>query len=160
MVNKDRFMAECELETMNPCIEVLHSAVCAHAASLSGTSAHIEKAFYEKARQMLEVIETLKDETGIFSISTLQAYILLASYEIKRGYCMRSCGTIHRAAWLSKLLKLHLLDSPTKNSSTSAMDRSILEEYRRTFWALVQLRAFTSVVFDWQAPPDCAEVWQ
>lgn len=158
MINKERFLAECELETMEPAVELLHSAVCTHAASLAGTSTHVEEAFYDKSRQMLRHVGTLKDQSGLFNICTIQAYVILGSYEIKRGHCLRSCGTIHRASWVARLMKLHLLDSQARNLFFSTLEPARLEEYRTTFWALVQLRAFTSVIFDWQAPPDYAEV--
>lgn len=105
-------------------------------ASASAASAHFRElgaTLYESARQTLE---TMSDDDP--DVEQIQAWLLLANYEIIRMPHQQATMTINRA--LKMLQVAHVDDIGTRRSNPAYLsgqynnEWSHLEEPRRTFW--------------------------
>ena len=134
----------------------LRYAIWAHAALLSPAYIPLSEKFYHQARKHIEDIDREADQ-GFFTISALQALVLIALFEIKQTCFTRSWASVARATCLAHALSLHTMDGdshPGKDNGRKALlprtdDPSELEERRRTFWVVLQINCFSSVSVSW-----------
>ena len=124
-------------------------------------------ALYTQARGLLDMCEREGNGAGLTSIDTLQAFLMVAFYELQRPNLSRAWMTLGRAIRLSKLMGLHQMDSntlPTHTANTAeAHMRSpmwtphpsaslpgsdcpfIVEERRRAYWHMYILDSFAGI---------------
>ncbi|CAN9209202.1 unnamed protein product [Alternaria alternata] len=158
-VSRDRFIAD-STSGGSPATSALVYAValvgCAH--SLGGTER--QATCYNFARDYVERCERkdlMKD------MNCLQALLLIGRFEAMSRKLERSWLTLGRAAMLCRLLRLHQMDAVRhdqgiqngKNDSgilsglPYTEDVALLEERRRTFWALYILQSYVKTRTGW-----------
>lgn len=123
----------------------LRLALWAHAALRCRSYAHAVDACYAHARRCLERVE-LENPVASTSIAALQAYILIALLEFKKGIFSRAWVSVNRALWTAQLLALHRMDAKPGGGSGSAAHA---ERCRRAFWAAFVLDMFIRVGARW-----------
>lgn len=92
-------------------------------------------------------------ETGIemVSVENLQACVLLAVYELRKGISAKTWITTGKAIRLAQMLNLHRIDVNKHSEHASAVSSEVsgttgeLEEQRRTFWAAYILDCFGGI---------------
>ncbi|KAL2193907.1 fungal-specific transcription factor domain-containing protein [Corynascus similis CBS 632.67] len=88
--------------------------------------------FYNETRQMLETLDLADDDLQPVRIEQVQAWLLVAFYELARASYRRASISAGRAFRLVQLARLHEVDSP--GNSLEDEDAVAREERRRTFW--------------------------
>ncbi|KAK4235959.1 hypothetical protein C8A03DRAFT_17356, partial [Achaetomium macrosporum] len=154
-VTKDELCAS--FNDVNPSASVmaLRYAIWAHAAMRCKAYSHLMASCYKRARSCLDQVEW--ESPGEFAtITTLQAYILVALFEFKHTVFTRAWVSVSRATWLARLLDLDKMDagkppSPSSNSHAPSALESPAEaaRRRRTFWAVFTLDALVRVGVGW-----------
>ncbi|KAH8175141.1 fungal specific transcription factor domain-containing protein [Sarocladium implicatum] len=146
-INRDRFKAESSSRSLT--IDVLGHALalagCAHSAS------HYDQKpkCYSTAREHAERCER---DGQIDNINLLQALVLIGRFEAMEGRLENSWMTLGRAAMLSKLMQLPQMDQPDTDAEDARAEGTgdvLLEERRRTFWALYILQCFLRTRTGW-----------
>lgn len=166
MIERQRFLANTSVNPVSPEVKFLQYAVCAHGAALTKDSGEIGNICYQHARRWLHQIQEEGLKTKLYSISVLQACILVALYEAKRLDCHRAVSSMSLVTYLIKQLWLHAIDRPLdgqpvsrcRNGLGPTSDKVEMEERRRTFWAAYSIESLTSVLYGWTAPIDVNEV--
>lgn len=87
---------------------------------------------YAETRQMLETLEMTDDGLQPIPIEQVQAWLLIAFYELSRSSYRRASISAGRAFRLVQLARLHELDTPEQ--LVEGEDPVAKEERRRTFW--------------------------
>lgn len=87
---------------------------------------------YMETRQMLEALDLVDDGLQPVRIEQVQAWLLVAFYELARASYRRASISAGRAFRLVQLAQLHEIDSP--GNSFEEGDAVATEERRRTFW--------------------------
>ena len=87
---------------------------------------------YMETRQMLETLDLADDGLQPVRIEQVQAWLLVAFYELARASYRRASISAGRAFRLVQLAHLHEIDSP--GGSFDEGDAVATEERRRTFW--------------------------
>jgi len=152
-INRDRFMIESTMSG-GPAANVLVYAValagCSHTTP---EDSQRQLTCYSLARDWAETCER---EDCISDLNFLQALLLIGRFEAMSRKLERSWLTLGRAAMLCRLLRLHRMDEVSHDRSTEsgesqigplfslphAEDPALLEERRRTFWALYILESY------------------
>ncbi|KAF5564998.1 hypothetical protein FNAPI_1883 [Fusarium napiforme] len=154
-LNQDRFAAESMGGglAITALIYAVALAGCAH----SSTSQSKESACYVLARNYAEKCER---DGQLNELNLLQALLFIGRYEAMAGKLERSWMTLGRAVMLSRLLGLPymdmrkegdgLQDSQSHDGSgpnlPETSDQVLLEERRRTFWALYILLSYVKTL--------------
>jgi Fungal specific transcription factor domain len=101
------------------------------AASMGSQFQHMQPALYAYTRSRLDCwdLDILSDS---IPIEQVQAWILLAVYEIMQVNCQRGWISAGRCFRLVHLMKLHDIDNP--KASHADLTWVEMEERRRTFW--------------------------
>ncbi|KAF4336885.1 hypothetical protein FBEOM_9265 [Fusarium beomiforme] len=116
-----------------------------YAVALAGCthcSAHHDKksTCYRLSRDYAEQCER---EGQLNDLNLLEALLFIGRFEAMEGKLDKSWMTLGRAAMLSKLMELHQLDDDTGRSQhPHTTDQVLLEERRRTLWALYILQSY------------------
>ncbi|KAF5617059.1 uncharacterized protein FTJAE_12816 [Fusarium tjaetaba] len=158
-LNQDRFAAESMGGglAISALIYAVALAGCAH----SSTSQSKESACYVLARNYAEKCER---DGQLNELNLLQALLFIGRYEAMVGKLERSWMTLGRAVMLSRLLGLPYMDKRNEgdglqNSQShdgsglnlpETTDQVLLEERRRTFWALYILLSYVKTRTGWQ----------
>ncbi|KAF4415135.1 acetate regulatory DNA binding [Fusarium acutatum] len=158
MVHKRRYLSWTKFKDPSPACQCLRMAMRALAASMSSQFRSRGEDLYLKARQMAEDLEA--SELGLpwtdaaINIEQIQAWLLLAHYELLAPHIYPVSTTARQALRLVYLSRLHCSDqqeSSTGSSSNSSNDSAstrlnfpALEERRRTFWVAFCLDRFLS----------------
>lgn len=110
---------------------------------------------YMRARRALnDLLDTTLDTLNLHRISTLQALILLSTYEFLHaifGHAWMNCGRTARMSVYFNLMRFdepHLVCKQTLQEPKDWIDQ---EERRRTFWAAFILDRFASLGTGWAA---------
>ena len=156
IIDQTKFLAQVAEEQVGPELLGLRYAMWAHAAALLPAYSSMSGRFYQQARESLERPEM--DGSGeLLSIAALQLNVLLALYELEKGYFMRAWVSAGRATWLAQMLELHKMDGKDVPGEKLAFQRhglatnnpEGLEERRKTFWAVNTLNCFLGVCASW-----------
>nr|ART34990.1 putative Zn2Cys6 DNA-binding transcription factor [Fusarium sp.] len=158
-LNQDRFAAESMggSVAISALIYAVALAGCAH----SSTSQNKESACYILARNYAEKCER---DGQLDELNLLQALLFIGRYEAMSGKLERSWMTLGRAVMLSRLLGLPYMDKGDQGdgiqdpqthdgsglSLPETADQVLLEERRRTFWALYILLSYVKTRTGWQ----------
>ncbi|EXM08786.1 hypothetical protein FOIG_01846 [Fusarium odoratissimum NRRL 54006] len=158
-LNQDRFAAESMGGglAISALIYAVALAGCAH----SSTSQNKESACYILARNYAEKCER---DGQLNELNLLQALLFIGRYEAMAGKLERSWMTLGRAVMLSRLLELPYMDKRNEGdgfqdsqrhdgsglSLPETTDQVLLEERRRTFWALYILLSYVKTRTGWQ----------
>ncbi|RKK69513.1 hypothetical protein BFJ69_g12683 [Fusarium oxysporum] len=158
-LNQDRFAAESMGGSLaiSALIYAVALAGCAH----SSTSQNKESACYILARNYAEKCER---DGQLNELNLLQALLFIGRYEAMAGKLERSWMTLGRAVMLSRLLELPYMDKRNEGdgfqdsqrhdgsglSLPETTDQVLLEERRRTFWALYILLSYVKTRTGWQ----------
>ncbi|RYP04697.1 hypothetical protein DL765_010100 [Monosporascus sp. GIB2] len=134
----------------------LQYAMWTLAASLSSQFQLIRSDLYKAARQLLDSLETDGQDNQTypycFSIEQVQAWVLLAMYELTSDTCNYQRGMVSagRAFRLVQLMRLYEIDGPdhltTNSQGQDQGDWIDVESMRRTFWLAYTIDRFTSVI--------------
>ncbi|KAI5926647.1 fungal-specific transcription factor domain-containing protein [Camillea tinctor] len=154
ILSRYRFMKESTYSTYSPDLCLLRYAVALMGTMNAPRFSHLEHKCYMATREYLETCETSEDDSDLASLNTLQALILIVRHELTQRRFRRAWMTLGRTVRLAKLLNLHKMDDSTSTddvtspgphiSLPSTEDRIVLEERRRTFWALYIFESYAS----------------
>jgi hypothetical protein len=111
----------------------LQHAMWTLAMALSSQFESSRETLYTETRQMLEALDMADDDLHPVRIEQVQAWLLIAFYELARSSYRRASISAGRAFRLVQLARLHEVDSPG-NAAEDEEDRVVKEERRRTFW--------------------------
>ncbi|KAF5706131.1 Zn2Cys6 DNA-binding transcription factor [Fusarium globosum] len=158
-LDQDRFAAESMRDglAISALIYAVALAGCAH----SSTSQNKESACYVLARNYAEKCER---DDQLNDLNLLQALLFIGRYEAMAGKLERTWMTLGRAVMLSRLLGLPYMDKRNEEdgfqdsqnhggsglSLPATTDQVLLEERRRTFWALYILLSYVKTRTGWQ----------
>ncbi|KAK2612302.1 Depudecin biosynthesis cluster-specific transcription activator dep6 [Conoideocrella luteorostrata] len=157
-LNRDRFAAESMGggPAMNALVYAVALTGCAHLS----THHNKESTCYVLARNYAERCER---DGQLNDMNLLQALLFIGRFEAMDGKLERSWLTLGRAAMLSKLLGLPQMDqaggdevqvSGSQDDSSLSLpettDQVLLEERRRTFWALYILQSYVKTRTGWE----------
>jgi hypothetical protein len=110
----------------------LQYAMWTLAMALSSQFESSRELLYNETRQMLEALDLADDDLQPVRIEQVQAWLLVAFYELARASYRRASISAGRAFRLVQLAQLHEVDSP--GISVEEEDPVVREERRRTFW--------------------------
>nr|ART35003.1 putative Zn2Cys6 DNA-binding transcription factor [Fusarium aywerte] len=153
-LNRDRFIAEST--GSGPAINALVYAVALAGGAHSSCQYNKVCICYTLARNYAERCER---EGQLDDLNFLQALLFIGRFEAMDGKVERSWMTLGRAAMLSRLLRLPQMDrveEATGRQDGSGLnmvettDPVLLEERRRTFWALYILQSYITTRTGWQ----------
>nr|ART35030.1 putative Zn2Cys6 DNA-binding transcription factor [Fusarium verticillioides] len=158
-LNQDRFAAESMGSglAISALIYAVALAGCAH----SSTSQSKESTCYVLARNYAEKCER---DGQLNELNLLQALLFIGRHEAMAGKLERSWMTLGRAVMLSRLLGLPYMDQRNEGDGfqdsqshdgselnlPETTDGVLLEERRRTFWALYILLSYVKTRTGWQ----------
>jgi hypothetical protein len=121
-----------------------------------------KEVLYTRARRTLnDLLDTTLDSLKPHRITTLQALILLTTYEFLHanfGHAWMNCGRASRMCVYFNLMRLdepHLFCKQTLVDTKDWIDH---EERRRTFWAGFMLDRFASLGTGWAASLNDADI--
>jgi len=152
-VNRDRFLVESTVSG-GPAVKALVYAVAlAGCCRTTPEDSERQSICYRLARDYAERCER---EDYMSDLNFLQALLLIGRFEAMSRKLERSWLTLGRAAMLCRLLRLHRMDEVSHDQSTESgesqnsslfslphtEDLVLLEERRRTFWALYILESY------------------
>ncbi|KAI0890750.1 uncharacterized protein GGS22DRAFT_194647 [Annulohypoxylon maeteangense] len=165
IIHKRRCFAWSNEEVLTPARLSLRLAMGALAAALSTQFPGLSNILYTSTRRILETSHNTEQDpsstAGHVPLEEIQAWLLVAHYELMCVHENRAMITAGRAFRLVQLSRLHDIDiidiSPvniieTPSTPTSlAQDESfgIVEERRRTFWLAFSLDRFLSTRNQW-----------
>ncbi|KAL2127140.1 hypothetical protein VTI74DRAFT_11261 [Chaetomium olivicolor] len=135
MVNHSRYFARtrqtCPVDGPNYML-CFQYAMWTLAMVLSSQFESSRELLYGETRQMLEMLDMADDGQHPIRIEQVQAWILVAFYELARSSHRRASVSAGRAFRLVQLARLHEVDSPEQ--TIEGEDPVVKEERRRTFW--------------------------
>lgn len=142
-------MSELTSNPNSPSIRALSYAIGLVAAAVSSEHADRTELCYRLTRKYLEISELDDDTMG--SLNVFQALLFVLRFEIMGNRVTKAWMTMGRAARLAHILDLRRLD--TKDTASTAVqglhmpllttsDPALLEERRRSFWALFILETY------------------
>lgn len=132
----------------------LQYAMWTLAASLSSQFQLLRVDLYAEARQRLDALEMDHEDTQPFCVENVQAWTLLAIYELTSNACKYKRGMVSagRAIRLVQLMRLNAIDGPGHAATSWASkcggqgDWIDIESMRRTFWVVYTIDRFTSAL--------------
>lgn len=133
--NQSRYFAR---SRQTPCIRSPDYMLCLQYAMWSLAMAHSSQfessrdLLYKETRQMLECLDMADDDLHPVRIEQIQAWLLVAFYELARASYRRASISAGRALRLVQLARLHEVDAGA--NSLDEEDPVVREERRRTFW--------------------------
>ncbi|KAK3987688.1 hypothetical protein QBC44DRAFT_294662 [Cladorrhinum sp. PSN332] len=168
MLHQRRYFAWADDENPNPARAGLRSAMRAIAAAMSAQFRSLADSLYQETLRLLETRSQTPTLTeGIeMLLEQIQAWLLLAHYEILRVNEHQAMLTAGRAFRLVQMARLYELDreettedgNPTSTAACPGVPQSPaqpdeefaeLEEKRRTFWLAYSLDRFLCSRNDW-----------
>ena len=153
MIHQWRYMAWNRHKGVSPARVCLRLAMRTMAAAMSAQYRGFSETLYMETYRLLEQSCQRSSETPfppmneLLPIEKIQAWLLLTHYQALRRDEGQASLTAGRAFRLVQIARLHDLDAPDKNLSTSCVakfdrDHAELEERRRTFWVAFTLDRF------------------
>ncbi|KAH8799831.1 fungal-specific transcription factor domain-containing protein [Xylogone sp. PMI_703] len=147
ILHRGRYSSSKRQGSENQTRACLEYAMWALATSLSTQYQNIHGQLYRHARRKLEALESSNSQ-GTYCIQRVQAWILLAIYELMRMDYQRCWTSASRAIKLVQLMKLDKIDNPravNRSASTATSDWVETEQKRRIFWMAYCLDRFISI---------------
>jgi hypothetical protein len=153
-LNQDRFAAESRGDDSG--IKALIYAVALAGCTHSSAQPNKQSTCYILARNYAEECE-INDHMK--SLNFLQALLFIGRFEAMDGKLERSWMTLGRATMVSKLMGLPQMDRPDNRNARSqddsgsnipGTDQVLLEELRRSFWALYILLSYVKTRTGWR----------
>ncbi|KAK0616595.1 fungal-specific transcription factor domain-containing protein [Immersiella caudata] len=155
IVNRARFQEELEAEPQSIQVQALSHAIATLGALVAPEDGYAFDACYHHARNLVESCERQDNGLVLADINTLQAYVLLGFYELRKPNLARAWMTLGRATRLARMMCPDGLDDPLGDASHRRLfllpptDRppspADVEERRRTFWLLYLLDGSAAV---------------
>ncbi|VUC26382.1 unnamed protein product [Clonostachys rosea] len=152
-LSRERFEKELVFQPNWPPILALSHATALYATTVSQSHQHLQQRCYKAARRYIEMSEMDDNESSLANLNLFQALVFVIRYEITSQPLTRAWMTLGRAIRLSKMLKLHKIDS-YESEMTPPIDLEVrlpppademeLEERRRSFWSLYILESYAS----------------
>lgn len=124
----------------------LQYAMWTLAALQSSQFRYLEESLYRSSTQILNAICSSNAGQDPFDKEQIQAWLLITIYELMRSFHRQAWMSAGRAFRLVHLLRYHELDTPTRLSDDSFVER---EEKRRVFWVAYFLDHLFSISNDW-----------
>ena len=136
-----------------------NSALClSYAVALLGAThlpshSHLEDNLLATSRTFLDLCETAQDDGDIASLNLVQALILMFRHALAtRGSFSQARIALGRAIQFGKMFSLHQMDIAMTNlhlwhlrtELPPSNDLAVLEERRRTYWALYIFDSYAS----------------
>ncbi|KAL9106931.1 MAG: hypothetical protein Q9227_008117 [Pyrenula ochraceoflavens] len=158
ILHKPRYFAWARQTILSPARACLRSAMRTIAAAVSVQSQELHAALYAETRDMLEALDV--SEQSQIQLEQIQAWLLLAHYELLRMHEHKAMLTAGVAFRMVQLLKLYSIDAPdmsrpqpdAMNPSASVLtDENFaeIEEKRRTYWLAFSFDRFLSERNEW-----------
>ena len=144
-LNQERFVAELATTPDSPPLLSLSYGVALIGCTTSSQYDHLRQPCYHMARKYAEECERDEEDGNLASLNLFQALLFIIRHEIRGRRPLRAWVTIGRAIRLSRILGLHQMDCvATPGNELSELrvhlaptdDELLLEERRRSFWAL------------------------
>lgn len=144
-LDQERFVAELALTPDSLPLLSLSYGIALIGCTISPQYDHLQQPCYHMARKYAEECERDEEDGNLASLNLFQALLFIIRYEIRGRRPLRAWVTIGRAIRLSRILGLHQMDcEATLTSELSELrshlaptdDELLLEERRRSFWAL------------------------
>ena len=144
-LNQERFVAELALTPESPPLLSLSYGIALIGCTISPQYDHLQQPCYHMARKYAEECEREEEEGNLASLNLFQALLFIIRHEIRGRRPLRAWVTIGRAIRLSRILGLHQMDCGTlpgnelselRSHLAPTDDELLLEERRRSFWAL------------------------
>ncbi|KAL8937352.1 MAG: hypothetical protein Q9216_004469 [Gyalolechia sp. 2 TL-2023] len=156
MIDGHRLQSRTDETPVSSELIALQYVIWAHAAMFIPQYSYLSDKLYLQARMRTEITEAANPQK-FFTIPALQTLILIALYELKQTYFTRSWVSVSRATWLAHSLGLQKMDrsgldpanDPLLNFLPCTDDPTVLEERRRTFWAMLQINCVSTVGICW-----------
>jgi hypothetical protein len=160
MLNQSEFLAKTSERHQLVEYRALQNIVLAHAAAVFPSYDYLKEHFYKETRKLLNCLEE-NDSTGLTTLNTLQAFILLTLYELKQLKFARAWTSVCRVMWLCQMLGLHKMDPKephnvnlgSKYYLPETHNAQALEERRAAFWGAFTLNCFVGTGIGWT--PTC-----
>ena len=118
------------------------------AASMGSQFKRIQPVLYSRAKSMLESWDNNIYGSTV-PLELIQAWLLLAIYEVLQDNTKRGWVTAGRCFRLVQLMKMHEIDNPESQHSAirnNSLTWVELEERRRTFWTAYGLDRYANLV--------------
>jgi hypothetical protein len=153
-LNQNRFIAESRGDDSG--IKALIYAVALAGCAHSSAEQNKQSTCYILARKYAEECE-ITDHMK--NLNFLQALLFIGRFEAMDGKLERSWMTLGRATMVSKLMGLQQMDRPDNSNAGSQddsgsnlpeTDQALLEELRRSFWALYILLSYVKTRTGWR----------
>jgi hypothetical protein len=153
-LNQDRFVAESRRD--DSAIKALVYAVALAGCTHSSAQQNKQSTCYILARKFAEECE-ISDHMK--NLNFIQALLFIGRFEAMDGKLERSWMTLGRATMVSNLMGLPQMDRPDNSNSESQdgpgsklreTDQVLLEELRRSFWALYILLSYVKTRTGWR----------
>jgi hypothetical protein len=153
-LNQNRFIAESRGDDSG--IKALIYAVALAGCAHSSAEQNKQSTCYILARKYAEECE-ITDHMK--NLNFLQALLFIGRFEAMDGKLERSWMTLGRATMVSKLMGLQQMDGPDNSNAGSQddsgsnlpeTDQALLEELRRSFWALYILLSYVKTRTGWR----------
>lgn len=165
MIHRRRYFSWADDDTPSPARVGLRSAMRTMAAAMSAQFRSLSQTLYQETLRFLEVrshTPTLTDSIEM-PLEQIQAWLLLAHYEILRVNQHQAMITAGRAFRLVQMARLYELDREETSGDANHHDGLVdgqqspkpdpefaeLEEKRRTFWLAYSLDRFLCSRNDW-----------
>lgn len=152
LIHRPRFLAALNLAPQQrPPICLRYSMWCL-AASLTNKYESLQEHFYQRARKYAERDEMRGHGESIITVSHVQTWFLLTTYEFRMTFFPRAWMSTGRAARLALMMGLHRLDGQgldVKQCLPPPRDWTDREERRRTFWMCFQADRSASIGTGW-----------
>ena len=145
ILSEVRFTTELTRDRGSSPIEALRYAVALIGTTVCPELACLQQDCYSSARRYVELCERDEDGTDLANLNTFQALLFIIRYELTSKWFTRAWMTLGRAIRLAKMLNLHQMDKVDPGGFASSdlqmglpptQDPTVLEERRRSFWAL------------------------
>lgn len=126
----------------------LQYAMWTLAALQSSQFRYLHDSIYRSSTQMLNAMCSSSTGEDPFDKEQIQAWLLIAIYELMRSLHRRAWMSAGRAFRLVQLLRLHELDTPSQAAAVGE-NFTEREEKRRAFWVAYFLDHLFSISNDW-----------
>jgi Fungal specific transcription factor domain len=156
-LHRARFLASLQLPPnigIPVCLRYAVWALGAQASDDQSLRAHRDVLYSRARKTTTDLLESTLDSLKPHRISTLQALVLLATYEFMNaifGHAWMNCGRASRMSVYFNLMNLDESHIFCKQTLVEAKDWIDHEEHRRTFWAAFMLDRFASLGTGWAA---------
>ena len=165
ILNQERFFSEIARDPNHPPIKCLRYAVALMGSMVAVVQDRVvQDQCYHLARQYAELCERNEHHADL---NLFQCLVFILRYELNDPQLTRAWMTLGRAIRLAQVLDLNHLDRPASICRSTwglhlalptTQEQAVVEERRRSFWALYILETYTSMRAGTPCQIDLAQV--